>query len=663
MAERKNKQNSSNIKNSNQYSGGKLLKKNPEKEQKYRSEFKPRIVAPTQPRQRPKIKPVKMSVRSMQAQEALASKSIARRPTLKSTRVGADVQLLGNRRRPNRRVRRGKKRGKRRKRSRVGRSRQGTYGGGGKWDVMSNLPQDRRTSWETEPEKHEDNWIDKFMDVAPDLVSHVLPLVLGAGDYSDPDSDILATGERPTSNSLLACATDGKVGGEVPYMHADGNETRIQHREYIGDVYSTTDAYKTQTFDLNPGLNETNPWLAPIANQFAAYRYLGMNYEFVSEGSEYTNSAGLGYVALATQYNAYTPNFTDKRSMLNSQFADAAKPSKSFAHWIECKPGSVPLVDLYTRAGSTPANADRRLYDLGRVTLAVGGNTADNAVIGELWATYDVELLLPKTSDTTGESLNYSSGTAYGATGATPFGGGVVTFSANSTFKFVLGVNTIAFPNSLRGIFNITWYWNGTAAVFNPNAMTASNCTFSGGVTNGPQFGLAGVTTAFYNRSVLLTKDNASISIGGGGTVPVGYVITTITQVPQDPPTQSGIFDKGGLNRQRCYEEYMKKYHRKNTTSELLDPSALLSESSDEDEEVVVLKETDSFGLELSLITGDYMVYDANDIPFPYSLPNSEVKVNEEIAKKLLMLRSDEEFDNTIKLIIIEHNEFRTGKQ
>jgi len=53
-------------------------------------------------------------------------------------------------------------------------------------------------------------------------------------------------------------------------------------------------------------------------------------FDFVSEGSEYTNSAGLGYVAMSTQYDAGSAPFVDKRSLLNAQFADAAKPSKSF---------------------------------------------------------------------------------------------------------------------------------------------------------------------------------------------------------------------------------------------------------------------------------------------------------------------------------------------
>jgi len=34
---------------------------------------------------------------------------------------------------------------------------------------------------------------------------------------------------------------------------------------------------------------------------------------------------------------------------------------------------------------------DKRLFDWGIVTLAVGGQTVDVTIIGELWITYEIE--------------------------------------------------------------------------------------------------------------------------------------------------------------------------------------------------------------------------------------------------------------------------------
>lgn len=459
----------------------------------------------------------------------------------------------------------------------------------------------------------EESWIDKVMDVAPSVIEHVLPLVAGMGDYSEPDEDVLAVGEKPHSNSLLSAATEGKVGSEVPYMHNDGNATRIQHREYIGDVYSSTSAFKSQTFVINPGMNETFPWLSMIANQFTCYKLLGMIVEFVSEGSEYTNTAGLGYVALATQYNSYAPSYTDKRSMLNSQFADAAKPSKSFPHWIECKPDTVPVNELYVRAGLPPANADKRLYDHGVVTLAVGGNTADGVVIGELWITYDLEVYLPKTSDATGENILFFDAQLGTPTNAQPLGSATWTPTVKCTFSPVLNTTaqTVTFPNGLRGEFLIRFIWQSSVGVtVTYPTFTATNCTqvTSPPVVHfAPQSGATGITNMSMAYAVIISQDGAYFTLSNGGTVvnPAGFCSITMHQIPLDPPTiqKGSIFDPKGTKREQKYESFMKRFR---------DPED--DEDDDEHHSCVVLKETKEFMLELVFDpfdkSSEYYLYD-----------------------------------------------------
>ena len=48
------------------------------------------------------------------------------------------------------------------------------------------------------------------------------------------------------------------------------------------------------------------------------------------------------------------------------------------------------------RNSAVPANADARLYDLGTFSIATVGMQADSGVAGELWCTFEVELLKPK---------------------------------------------------------------------------------------------------------------------------------------------------------------------------------------------------------------------------------------------------------------------------
>jgi len=241
-------------------------------------------------------------------------------------------------------------------------------------------------------------WWEKLLDVGTHMLPHVLPLLMGAGDYTIKDE------VPPELNSIAAAATDGKLGAQVPAMHTSKTAVRIAHREYLGDVYSSTAAFTPLTFTINPGLATTFPWLSVIAANFQTYRFLGLCFEFISEGSEYANVAGLGYVALATQYNSLEGGFLDKRTMLNYDYSVATKPSNSMIHCVECKPSLLVADTLYVRQGSVPVGADERLYDLGQTTLAVGGNTASNSVIGEVWVSYDIELNIPKESAASGTS-------------------------------------------------------------------------------------------------------------------------------------------------------------------------------------------------------------------------------------------------------------------
>lgn len=551
----------------------------------------------------------------------------------------------------------GRRRAPPRRRARPRRVRGGRRYGGGRGNAgrkhhfrkavakASNLPPPM--SAVEELPKPEESWFEKIMDVAPSVIEHVLPLVAGMGDYSQaPDEDILATGEKPRSNSLLSAATDGKVGSEVPYMHNDGNATRIQHREYIGDIYSSTSAFKTQTFTINPGMNETFPWLALIANQFTCYKLLGMIVEFVSEGSEYTNTAGLGYVALATQYNSYAPAFTDKRSMLNTQFADAAKPSKSFAHWIECKPDTIPVNELYVRSGTPPSGADKRLYDHAQVTLAVGGNTADGVVIGELWLTYDLEVFLPKTSDASGDNILFFDATLTTPSNTQPLGSAQWVPSSKTSFLPTLDPTgqVISFPNNIRGQFVVRFQWSSAAGVAPAYpTFTSANCTQSSTypvIHLSPSAG-TGVTSMMMVYSLILTKDGATVTLGAGGTLfsgGNGVCTCVISQIPLDPPPllKGEIFDRKGVKRDEKYDTFMKRFREED------------DDMYDHEDEYVVVKETKLFILELHASPHEpnaYRLYDEmGDDNDNYPIPSN-------FAMMLISLSDDAFNDSCVEFI------------
>ena len=205
--------------------------------------------------------------------------------------------------------------------------------------------------------------------------------VTGFGDY------------QVQSNSLLT-AMD-----RLPSFRSMSSGTRIMHREYLGDVItsSTPGAFKLQSFPVQPALLSTFPWLSATAENFQEYRANGIVYEFKSNSYNAlasTNTAS-GTVVMATNYNVLEPNYATKFLMEQSQYACSDKPSNHLLHPIECAKIETPTSILYTRSG-TITSGDLRLYDWCNFQIATVGMQGASTNIGELWVTYDITLLKPR---------------------------------------------------------------------------------------------------------------------------------------------------------------------------------------------------------------------------------------------------------------------------
>lgn len=185
--------------------------------------------------------------------------------------------------------------------------------------------------------------------------------VTGLGDY------------KVNSNTLLGLANKGQVDGSTgpPKFVNSQNGWRIQHREYIQDVFSST-AFELINFFINPGLSTSFPWLSKIAQQFEQFKFHGLIYEFRSTSADALNSTNtaLGTVIMGTDYNAAAPNFPNKPIMEQNEWTTSAKPSCSFMHPIECAPNQAAVKLWYVRTGEILDGTDQRLYDLANFQFA-----------------------------------------------------------------------------------------------------------------------------------------------------------------------------------------------------------------------------------------------------------------------------------------------------
>lgn len=205
---------------------------------------------------------------------------------------------------------------------------------------------------------------------------------LGQGDYAISKNSII----KPT----------------VPEMHRSGQSVLIRHREYICEVIGSQSFTVQRVLPINPGVEETFPWLSGVAAQFQQYKILGMVYHYVPTSGAISSSQALGSVMLQTTYRATDASPSTKVEMMNEYWAVEGVPSTDIVHGLECDPKENPFSVHYVRSAGVGATDNLLMYDLGKTFLATQGQSTNGVVLGDLWATYEIELIKPVITDSLG---------------------------------------------------------------------------------------------------------------------------------------------------------------------------------------------------------------------------------------------------------------------
>jgi len=309
----------------------------------------------------------------------------------------------------------------------------------------------------------------------------LLGRITGWGDYS------------VRGNSIM-------VGDTVPSFRVSGDGVRIAHREYIADVFGSVGFTMQGVFAINAGLQQTFPWLAGVAQYFDEYRFEGLVFEYRPESGSYagqSNSAALGVVMMATNYNVSEPTFPTKQSLESYEFSTSIVPFEPTIHPVECRPNSNLTNNLLVRNIGVPANATQQFYDLGIFQIATQGQ-ASAYTLGELWVSYDVVLTKPRIPLTLqAYSGHITEGAASTATAAAPFGttGAVV---GPYTDPRILQASTTApkttFVLPTPGRYFVSLSWNGSNIGANATLTPGSNLSQIGNIF--------GNDTAAYESSI-----------------------------------------------------------------------------------------------------------------------------------------------------------------
>lgn len=207
----------------------------------------------------------------------------------------------------------------------------------------------------------------------------------------------------PSNTNELIAGSDEKA----PVIQSAGDETgalRITHREYIGDIFApptaTVSDFTVQSFPLNPGLEQTFPWLSQIAQNYEEYELEQCVFEFVSTVQDINSANGqVGTIITATQYNASRPDFTDKPAMAAYAHSVSGKSTDNQNHGVECDPNKLSGSEgKFVRANPVMTGEDLKTYDHGRFQLATHNipSAMAGGTLGELYVYYTVKLRKPK---------------------------------------------------------------------------------------------------------------------------------------------------------------------------------------------------------------------------------------------------------------------------
>lgn len=213
-------------------------------------------------------------------------------------------------------------------------------------------------------------------------LAHYIGKIFGSGDYvASPPVE---------SNSVLS--------PQIPTFSSGTTSIRVKHREFLGDVYSssTANSFDVNSYRINPGLVQSFPWLSDVCGgSFQQYRLNGCVYEFRSMSNDggATTNLTTGSVVMCTDYDSADAPFTSKQQMENTEFGVSCKPQSNMIHAIECAPQLTSVSEKYIRAYANPSGTDIRLYDMGRFYIATNGFQGTSVNCGELWVSYDITLM------------------------------------------------------------------------------------------------------------------------------------------------------------------------------------------------------------------------------------------------------------------------------
>lgn len=303
----------------------------------------------------------------------------------------------------------------------------------------------------------------------------------------------------------------------VPQFRHESDSIVVSHEEYVLDVSGSV-AFSVESFNIQPGLNTTFPWLSRVAQMYERYELLELTLLYEPFCS--TATAGVVYLAVDPDPNDSGPS--DKGQMCN--YEHMARSSAWAPSRLGVK-GSVfsTLSRWHFIRGANAQPSTIATSDVGNMLLATFGMSG-TASVGELYVSYRVRLSTPslerqiiQSQDATIVVCNpLATSQTYLLFGSSPSITGALLQQIVLTSGSVTQINIL-----VPGTFYMSYQIIGTSITSSAVAIAVAGCATTSimSVVNG--LGTIGI----FQFLVQVTADTATFSLGNFGSSTLSSVI------------------------------------------------------------------------------------------------------------------------------------------
>lgn len=254
------------------------------------------------------------------------------------------------------------------------------------------------------------------------------------------------SGERPNKPK-------GRARGGV--YEPRKREQIVEEDEVIG-VVAGDSGYSTVSYDLQPGVADTFPWLSQIAPLYERYKVEYMEVYYKPMVSGYSADGQTGKVVICADYDAAgSPPDTLAKAETVDPHVDCMPYQEM--HLMLAPNRLTPSVGLFVRGGMVPLGTDIKTYDAGKVFIAVAGTNSTNT-IGELRIRYKVRFMNPRLPESVAAPSNHIFSELYYSAATLTGGPLVVPYSSfvQNGLGLTVATGVIALP---AGILRINaWF-------------------------------------------------------------------------------------------------------------------------------------------------------------------------------------------------------------